>query len=116
MEQFAFQGEEKMEYKRSLSASRKLGKNSEEEKDSHSRLVNFLEVQLRNQLLEYSSQNSAYEAIDFERQRLQNQPSYLWQDLLQKRFTTSAQMGSVHLQEQLDEASDHSQDETKVHL
>ena len=59
MEEFATQAEEKMEHKE-ISTFKMMWKNSEEREESHSRLLDFLEGQLQNQCLEYTSQNSAY--------------------------------------------------------
>ena len=39
---------------------------------------------MKHQYFEHSSQNSAYEEIEHERQRSQNQESYLSQDVLRR--------------------------------
>ena len=99
--QIAFQSEERMECKRSLyiQEARKELRRGE---NSNSRLVHFFEWQMRNQPLEYSSQSSAYESIDYERQNIEKTRIIFVPWITEKKF-------SVHFEKQLDEASQQSQ-------
>ena len=75
MEKFAIQAEETIEAQRNLCIQ-------QAEEELRRKEDARLEDQLQNQYLESSSHNSAYEAIENERQRLQYQESFLSQETL----------------------------------
>ena len=82
--------------------------------NSHGRLVNYLEGNCSIKIWEhssYASQNTAFEAMEYERRRLQNQESYLSQEIL--RRDSLHQQRVVLLQKQLGEACKQCQEETK---
>ena len=94
-----------------ISVFRKLGMNSEEKK-SHT--VDWSMTSNTNCRIGISSRhlnNSAYEAIECERQRLQNQETCLSQEVLRRDFLHQQRV--VYMLKQLDDASEQSQEETK---
>ena len=86
MEKFAIQYEETIDAQRQLFVQEADEKLSRKEY-SHGRLVNYLKGNCRILIGEhssYASQNSAVEAMEYERRRLQNQESYLSQEILRR--------------------------------
>ena len=83
MEKFAIQAEETIEAQRNFNI-REVGEETCRHEDASGTLVNFFEDRLQNQHVESSSTYSAYEAVEYERQRLQNQESFLSQELLRR--------------------------------
>ena len=68
MEKVAIQAEETIEAQRNLHLQ-EAGEEFRRKEEAHGRLVNYLEDQLQSRYLEFSSQNSVYEVIEFDRQR-----------------------------------------------
>ena len=79
MEKFEIQAEETIEIRRNNYVKETVEELRRKE-DTYDKLINLLEDQLQNQNLRTSHQNSAYETIEYRRQRLRNQDPFLSQD------------------------------------
>ena len=72
---------------------------------------NYIDNRLQNQHWDSPSQNSVYEAMEYARQRLQNQESVQSQEPLRRDF--QHQQWVIHVQMQCDDASKQSELEKK---
>ena len=85
MEKFAFQAEETIDAQQNLFIQ-EAGAEVPRKEDAHGRLVIYLEDRLQSQYLESSSQNSACEVTEYERQWLPTHESDPSQEVLRRDF------------------------------
>ena len=110
MEKFAFQAEETIEAQRNL-YNQEAGEELRRNEDASSRLFNDLEDRLQNQYQESASLNSACEAIEYGRPRLQKSRIMSVAGDSETRYSAPTKM--IQILKQLDDASKQSQEETK---
>ena len=110
MEKFAIQAEETIDDQRNLYIQEAV-KNSDKEK-MHMVNCQLLRGPIAESIHGVSISNSAFGGIDCERPRMENQESYLSQEVLRRDSLHHQRV--VHLQKQLNEASKECQEETMV--